>query len=374
MNQAIKRGRKLTGTDVNFRPELVPTFFVPRVSEGRDDRVILERIIRAYKKAKEDQKNAGEAFNVSNEWSAIYERNLGPVMRALHSGDVASLERMYQNFFRDPCSTGLVGLPVKIPNLFSGGHIKRRFREYILCDVRHRYYLWKKRTGSKYPPTSLSAPIVGNPYGYSVDGVFIRACADYQHYYAHAIAELVRSPQKAAVVELGGGFGGLGFYLERDNPQFTYVDFDLPEAIALASYYLMQSLPEASIHLYGEVELSKASLATPGIILLPSFEILKMPSKSAVASFNSYSLAEMSPATINVYLNEISRITSGYFLHVNHNKNAVLSADEFGVEQRGFKLLNRELAGWTQGINPESDEYEYLYKAETRTRLSRDGI
>jgi hypothetical protein len=87
-------------------------------------------------------------------------------------------------------------------------------------------------------------------------------------------------------------------------------------------------------------------------------------------SFNSDSLAEMSPATIRVYLDEISRITKGYFLHVNHNKNAVLSADEFGVEQRGFKLLNRELAGWTLGINPESDEYEYLYEREIDMNLA----
>jgi hypothetical protein len=49
---------------------------------------------------------------------------------------------------------------------------------------------------------------------------------------------------------------------------------------------------------------------------------------------------------------------------VNHNKDAILGADHFGVEERGFKLQNRELAGWTLGINPESDEYEYLYKAE----------
>jgi len=26
-------------------------------------------------------------------------------------------------------------------------------------------------------------------------------------------------------------------------------------------------------------------------------------------------------------------------------------------------LVNRELAGWTLGINPQSDEYEYLYRA-----------
>jgi hypothetical protein len=363
MHQAIRRGRRLIGTDPNFRPEDVPRYFVPRPSERHDDRPILERIIRAYQKAKADQKAVGEAFDVSNEWRPIYERNLGPVMKALRTGDVPELQRMYQNFYRDTCSTGLLGLPINIPNLFSGGRIKQKFREYIVCDAYHRYYLWKERTGGIYPPSALSAPILGNPYGYVVDDIFIRGGADYQHYYSHAIAKLANSRQEKVVLELGGGFGGLAFYLLRDNPQLTYVDYDLPEAVALASYYLIRALPNVAIGLYGEVQLSAANLEHPGIMLLPSFEMTKMPPKSVAVSFNSYSLAEMSPATIYVYLDEICRITKGYFLHVNHNKNAVLSADEFGVERRGFKLLNRDLAGWTLGINPESDEYEYLYQA-----------
>ena len=81
---------------------------------------------------------------------------------------------------------------------------------------------------------------------------------------------------------------------------------------------LMRSLPSLSIQLYGEVELSAKALSTPGCVMMPSFEILKMPSKSAAVSFNSYSLAEMSPATIDVYIDQITSITSGYFLHVNH--------------------------------------------------------
>lgn len=100
---------------------------------AQDDLVILKRIIAAYKKTRVSQKSAGEAFNVSNEWLSIYERNLGPVMKALLSENIAELQRMYQNFFRDLCSTGLLGLPINIPNVFSGGAMKQQFRKYILC-------------------------------------------------------------------------------------------------------------------------------------------------------------------------------------------------------------------------------------------------
>ena len=363
MSRAIEAGKERFADNPNFRPDLVPSYFVPRPSPDLDDTEIIRRIVAAYQKAKIRQQTAGEAFNVSNEWRPIYEYHLGPVMKALAAGDVSEVQRMYQNFFRDPCSTGLVGLPIDIPNLFSGGRIKRRYCEYIMCDVLHRFELWRTRTENSYPVTALSAPVVGNPYGYSLDGVFVRAGGDYHHYYAHAIRSLLRSLNKRVVLELGGGFGGLAFYLLRDDPTATYVDFDLPETTALASYYLIKSLPGRQIMLFGEAEVSQMMLESPAIYLMPSFEIQNMPTKSGSVAFNSYSLAEMSPATVRVYLDEIARITSGYFLHVNHNRNAVLSADDFGVEKRGFTLLNRELAGWTLGINPDSDEYEYLYQS-----------
>ena len=363
MIRAIEAGKKRFAKNPNFRPDLVPAYFASRSGDDEDDSAFVRRIIAAYQKAKLRQKSAGEAFNVSNEWLAIYEHNLGPVMKALLAGNVEEVQRTYRNFFRDPCSSGLVGLPVNIPNLFGGGPIKQKYREYIICDVLHRYNLWRTRTENKYPTSALSTPIVGNPYGYTVDGVFVRAGGDYQHYYSHAIGDLLRTSANQVVVELGGGFGGLAFYLLRDQPQATYVGFDLPEATALASYYLMKSLPKTNIRLYGEVDLSPAVLETPGVIMMPSFEIVNMPSKSTAVSFNSYSLAEMSSETIRVYIDEITRITHGFFLHVNHNRSAVLSADNFGVENRGFKLVNRQLAEWTLGINTASDEYEYLYRA-----------
>jgi putative sugar O-methyltransferase len=222
--------------------------------------------------------------------------------------------------------------------------------------------LWKERTEGAYPTDVLGSPDVGNPYGHTRDGVFVRSCADYQHYYAQAIAKLSRASEKPVIAELGAGFGGMAHYLLRDHPSLTYVDFDLPETLALASYYLLKSLPYLKITLYGEADLAEA-LGGSSIIMMPSFEITKMPTKSVAVSFNSYSLAEMSPSTITVYITQIARITEGHFLHINHNKNAVLIADNFNIEDHGFKLIGRRLASWTLGINAKSDEYEYLYKS-----------
>jgi len=78
--------------------------------------------------------------------------------------------------------------------------------------------------------------------------------------------------------------------------------------------------------------------------------------------FNSYSMAEMSPRTIAQYIAMISHITRKYFLHVNHTRHSLVTADEFGINPNQFKLIYKLPALWNAGINPDMDEYEYLYE------------
>lgn len=364
MNRAIRVGVARFKNDPNYRTDLIPAGFAPRPAPVHDDSVILKRIVAAYQKAKADQRHTSDTFRVSNEWLPVYERTLGPVMRALEQGDLPELNRMYSNFFRDPCSQGLFGFPLDVQKHLFKPDPARKYREIALIDLLHRLGLWKQRTHNAFSVQDLVTPDIGNPYGWIVDGTFIRGGTDYQHYYAHAITSLLPQGQKSIVLELGGGFGGMAYFLLRDNPRVTYADFDLPEALALASYYLLKAFPELPATLYGEAELSPETLSRSRIVMMPSFEILKMKAKSVALAFNSYSLAEMSPSSVHEYIAEMTRSTSGHILHINHNRKALLSADNFGIESHGFKLINKELAGWTSGINPSSDEFEYLYQAD----------
>jgi hypothetical protein len=362
-DRAVRAGVERFKDDPNYRLDLVPSNFAPHKSPRSDDSAMLRRIVSAYQKSKEKQRSAAATFNVSNEWLWIYERDLGPAMEALSKGNVNELDRMYSNFFRDSCSTGLAGLPSNLHKKYFGSRISDRCRKIVVIDGLHRYQLWKSRTGAAFSVQDMTCPLVGNPYGNTIDGVFLRPGADYHHCYAQEIRELLPFGGNQVVAELGGGFGGMAYYLVRDTPGVTYINFDLPEAVALATYYLMKSIPNLNMTLYGEADLNAETLNKRGVVMMPSFEILKMGSKSVSVSFNSYSLAEMSPPAIRQYIAEITRMTSGHFLHVNHNKKAVLGADDFGVETSGFQLIRRKLAGWTSAINSNSDEFEYLYKA-----------
>jgi putative sugar O-methyltransferase len=363
LNRATKAGVKRFKDHPNYRPDLVPAACAPHPGPQQDDSAVLKRIIAAYKRAKVDQKLASETYHVSSQWVHIYERILGPVMRALQEENLPELNRMYSNFFRDECSQGLAGLPQEVQWKLFAPNPSFKYRNVLLVDLLHRFDLWKDRTENKYSVRDLVSPPIGNPYGHIFDGVFIRAGSDYHHYYAQLINSLLPPNAKGTVIELGGGFGGMAYFLVRDNPDVTYVDFDLPEALALASYYLLKAFPNLPITLYGEAEFSPETLSRSRVVMMPSFEIKKMPTGAANVAFNSYSLAEMSASSIREYIAELTRCTRGHLLHINHNRITLVHADDFGIENHDFTLLQRRLAGWTVGLNPDSDEYEYLYHA-----------
>jgi putative sugar O-methyltransferase len=357
------RSRQFKG-DPNYKLDLVEQGFADRQQERLDDSAILKRICDAYNKAKKTEQHVSSVYRPSNEWLPIYEKPLKEVISALTNRDIDSLGRIYNNFWRDACSTGLVGLPVDMEKHFFGEKIERRYKMLFLNDAIYRYRLWCSLTGENYSIADLESPPIGNPYGFFIEDKFIKAGADYLHYYATEIGRLIEDETSKLVVELGGGFGGMAYYLIRDNPDLTYLDLDLPENMALTAYYLLKAFPNKNILLFGEDDFSAESIRKYDIVVMPSFEISNIPSNSASLAFNSYSLAEMSKETIDIFIAEFMRIIDqkGYFLHVNHNKNSLVVADDFGVNPAEFKLLSKTPALWNKGRNSRMDEYEYLYR------------
>jgi hypothetical protein len=252
---------------------------------------------------------------------------------------------------------------------YFGRRIGRRHKMFWMNDVLHRYRLWRSLMGDTRALEDLDSPCIGNPFGCYIDGRFIQGGSDYQHYYATAIGRLVRAEASKCVVELGAGFGGMAYYLLRDNLDLTYIDLDLPENAALTAYYLLKAFPDRKIRLFGEVDLRHESIQKGEILILPSFEVGNLPTSSAGLVFNSYSLAEMSQETISTFIAEFERLVCerGYFFHVNHNARSLVVADDFGVDSAKFDLLYKIPALWNMGRDSRMDEYEYLYRKAGNT-------
>jgi hypothetical protein len=288
-----------------------------------------------------------------------------PIMTALLNEDIAAVGRSYRNFWRDPCATGLVGFPVDMASKYLGSKIEEEDARIVVRDALWRRRLWRELV----PNTDVSAlksPNIGNPFGLGCQGVFLRGGCDYHHYYATQIIRILSSPGRTMVGELGGGFGGMAYYLMRDAPKNTYINFDLPENMALSAYYLLSAFPQKRIALYGETPMATADWSAYDALILPSFMIESLPASSLDLMFNSYSLAEMSPETIALFVREFGRTVRRYVLHVNHNRNSVVKADDFGIERVGFSLLYKIPALWNYAANRDCDEFEYLYRRDDR--------
>lgn len=328
------------------------------------DPAIIARVIQSYNKAKEVQRGAAEVYQVSHMWLPIYQTYMHQVMDTMARRDGAELARIYANFFRETCSIGIHGMPVDMAKEYFSGTISEAAKGAYVADIMHRMDIWINSIGKTCALDALETPQVGNPYGFYVDGKFFRAGVDYQHYYATIIARLTRGPQRRTVLELGGGFGGLGQFLLRDNPDLTYIDVDLPENMALTAFYLLSACPGKRIALYGELDLATADLSQYDAVVLPNFAIAELKDDTVDLAFNSYSLAEMSLDTVANYIGQFNRITSKFIYHVNHTRIPPVKADEFPLDYEKFELVSRAPALWNLGRNKDMDEYEYLYKAK----------
>ena len=360
ISRIIRRGKRRFSADARFDLDFAEQGFAPRAADGADDTVLFRRICEAWSKAMERQPSAPEAFQPHPWWDEIRQKSLGPVTRALAAHDLDSLRRMYRNFFRDPCSTGVTGLP--LGRIQPNSRISRIAKELCLIDGLHRIDVWKSRTAGRFELSDLKPPNVGNPFGFVLDGVFVRTGSEDQHYCAHRIIDLIGSFDAPVVAEIGGGFGGMAYYLIRDLPSVTYLNFDMPETIALASYYLLNAFPEAKAILYGEAELNAETLRSSQIILMPSFAIPQLPPSSVDIAFNARILSDLSSASLHAYLAEITRTTRGHLLHLNRTEGSNAADAWLAINAPDFQLVAKRRSEWNDARTVRPNEMEYLYE------------
>ena len=119
--------------------------------------------------------------------------------------------------------------------------------------------------------------------------------------------------KRPIIAELGAGYGKLAYFLLRNFHDSCYIDFDLPETLCVAAYYLMLVWPEKKVLLYGEEECDSFSWSRYDLIFMPSWEIEKLERKSIDLFLNINSLGEMTGKAVNNYIHYITNSTI-YFL------------------------------------------------------------
>lgn len=320
----------------------------------------VERVTKLFQAMKRDQPQADEVFQPGGEW-AHYLSERQEFYDKLLTGDVEFCMGKLNNFWRNELGP-IVKEYAKYEQLTNN---ETEFVERFQTNVTRNYLIWKEIYDGDI--SMLQVPQVGNPWGYQIDGQLVLPKATRFHALAKQLCDLTQDVDHAVVAEIGGGYGGAPYYLLRDRPHTTYIDFDLPETLVIAAYYLLSCFPDREIFLYGEGPMPDAdSLKQYSAVLLPNFELPKLADASVDVFFNSFSFSEVPFESLAEYLKQVQRVVKSYFLHNNMDRRGVVNrgyeripASDYPVDPHIFKRLYKQFDLFH---GKEGDYREFLYQ------------
>jgi hypothetical protein len=169
------------------------------------------------------------------------------------------------------------------------------------------------------------------------------------------IADSGRTP---CIVEIGGGFGGLSYYLSQLVPQARIVIVDIPESLIFSSLYLSLLLPQRE-HIYATPAVTDQSLvpAAAGCTFLPNYlfdNVIDSQVEFDLA-INTLSMSEMDEVQVEYYCHGLDQLLAadGVFFEQNHDNEHVGRLNAKNVIARHFgkrqEIHSRAARSLTQG-------------------------
>jgi len=350
----------------------------PTVILGQDADVArstraIERVIKAFQLCwKEEKRPSGSSM-----WDAIEERQK-PFVTALSEGNVARLLTMLANLFQEEIIWGLgkfdATLLADVKAVADKSHLQLRITDALVSLAQavgahplacvEQQGVQAQLNALAVDPTNLlqsieresaldiSAPRVGASYGCEIAGQFVTLDSVLHSYSVYRLKQLGAS-NESSVAEIGGGFGCLAHLAHRGGLH-NYAIYDLPWVNAIQGYYLLMSVPEAQVSLYGESD------AGAQVRVRPFWCFDALPKQSVDYIINCDSLPEMSSETAYGYICKIKDVVKERFFSINQeaksnnlNGHPQNSVPELVARCGGFKRLSRSIYWMRQGYAEE---------------------
>jgi len=168
---------------------------------------------------------------------------------------------------------------------------------------------------------------------------------------ADAFPAIISEP--VVILDLGAGWGRMGYALKKANPLCTYVVCDLPEALLVSSIYLPRLLPGERVLSFPETRnTSLNALQSPdgGLWFLGTQDLERIPDKSVDYLINIASFQEMTYKQVAEYFAIIDRKVGGVFFTQqlknsqthSYNLGEIKSADDYPFREDWTKLFYRD--------------------------------
>lgn len=313
---------------------------VPNPDMSRHDEIV-DRIRAAWLVTQEALWDVDDAYLPNEMWNKSVKEIRDGFVTALLTGD--NLGDYFKNFWRNECSEHLI----KYATFNTLQEFGAEAQSYYKYRLLHDSDVWREFSESP-DLKQLTLPPIGNPFGCNLNGTLLTGSSLHSNYYAEKIDALIQGIERPVVAEIGGGSGVMAYYLLQRNSSLRYLNFDLPEILAVSQYFLMMALPDRKFKLFGE-EVEDFDIA-----LLPNFSIADMADNSCDVVANIHSLSEMTREAVDEYSKQISRICKGYFYHENsvvHQEYNETPLVNFKPE--GFRRIYTAPAIWGEPIYRE---------------------
>jgi hypothetical protein len=338
-------------------------------SSEKKERTLVDRIFQSFRKMKNDQKNVSSHYLPSSQWQEHLDVSYSYLSDAVRLNDLDKFHFFLSNFGTWKKYHGIESNMLIRDNIKSSSG-----RGYLKSAIFHgQLKTWQWIYNGRKPISSLTYPTHGNQSGAYIDNVFVGVGSTYNEVYGSILSGWLDDIERPVVADLGAGYGKLAYFTLRNISDSCFIDFDLPETLCLAAYYLMKSWPNKKVLLYGEEKYSDKSHNQYDLIFMPSYEIERVGNNSIDLFMNKNSLGEMTKEAVTNYVNHIVKSTR-YFFHMNHeftpnsysDGSLGLLGSEYPVPNDRFKLLLRypEMGHiFNLGkVDYSSDIFLYLYE------------
>ena len=313
-----------------------------KIEPSHSEKVFYERLFIFYRNMKIKEINNPEIIKPSSLWQNHINNDYKFLIDSFKENNLENFSFFLNNFGNWNNYLGIEHNTL----------LKRYSKNFILKSylkneifLKH-YKIWKDFGYEKKDLNKISTPEFGNQLGAYIDGNFVTIGSFFNQIISKILLEHIKHKSKPIICDLGGGYGKLGYFLIKNFEDSCFIDFDIPEVLVLAAYYLMSSFPNKKTLLFGEKEFEKKDSENFDLIFMPSAEITKMSENSVDLFVNKNSLGEMRSDTAKFYIEKIN-YCSKIFFHMNHNrirnvfdnKDKSLISSEYPIDMKKFDLV-----------------------------------
>lgn len=356
MNCEAQSFYDLSALEAGLQPRPLPPVDADEIN-------LLKRVKDSYCSIKRHQPSQPEIYQPAGEWREHVNHRM-PHYAAFQDDSVERLASLLGNFWRNELGA-LVKQYAGHTQLVADATKREQYAQWMAYDL----MIWTHLFNADV--SELAIPEIGHPWGYAWKGTLLGSKALRYHALKTQIIGLTSDLERSVVAEIGAGYGGMAYYLMRDGEPRVYLDFDLPETLAVAAYHLSKALPHRHVYLHdgGPVEWDRV-LVNYDVLLMPNWTIDTLPEASVDVFVNTFSLSEMSRPVIEQYLKRVAIATRHYFLHNNMDRPGVVNeghertpGSRYPFPSGAFKLLYKHYDLFQQKHSGRDGDYrEFLYQ------------